>query len=349
MNSLAADAFKWGNITMGGGGFVSGIITCPTEKNLIFARTDVGGAYRWDNDTKSWIPLLDGLTSDQTSYYGVESMAVDPQSPNKVYISAGTSYWNSGITAILRSADYGATWTIVSRVDSLWKCNGNGMGRQTGEKLAVDPNKGDILFCGTRSKGLFKSTDGGDTWTAVTSLTVPSSENGVSFVKFDKSSSSTGNATQTIYAGTSNTSGDNLFVSKDGGESWSAISGGPSGFMVARCALTSDGKILYIAYANNPGPWCSSGNAKGYFYKYDVTANTFTDLSPQDFHSTVQYGQDDPYYGTYGGISIDASNENGYLFLHRMPGNSSTGTVLVIRFFSLKTAGKHGVIFLVTA
>ena len=33
---------------MGGGGFVSAIITSKTEKNLIYARTDVGGAYRWN-------------------------------------------------------------------------------------------------------------------------------------------------------------------------------------------------------------------------------------------------------------------------------------------------------------
>src|SRR3954462_7183685 len=40
----AADAFKWGNITMGGGGFVSGLVASKTEMNVIYARTDVGGA-----------------------------------------------------------------------------------------------------------------------------------------------------------------------------------------------------------------------------------------------------------------------------------------------------------------
>ena len=45
---------QWGAVAMGGGGFVSAVITCPTEKNLIYARTDVGGAYRWVEATKSW-------------------------------------------------------------------------------------------------------------------------------------------------------------------------------------------------------------------------------------------------------------------------------------------------------
>lgn len=303
----ATETYTWGSVCIGGGGFVSAIITSPSEKNLIFARTDVGGAYRWNEAEHSWIPLNDWLSADQTSYYGIESMAIDPQSPNKVYMSVGTSYWNNGITAVLRSQDYGDTWAITD-VTSLWKSNGNGMGRQTGEKLAVDPNNGDILFCGTRANGLFKSTDGAVSWENVASLTVPSSENGVAFVLFDKNSGSRGNATQTIYIGTSNTSGDNLFISKDGGAGWSPITGGPAGFMPNRSALTPDGKILYIAYANGPGPWSPYVNAKGYFYKYDIQANTFTDLSPQDFHSEVPWGEDDPYYGTYGGISIDAAN-----------------------------------------
>jgi hypothetical protein len=44
------------------------------------------------------------------------------------------------------------------------------MGRQTGEKLAVDPKKSDIVLCGTRRDGLFKSTDAGKTWQKISSI-----------------------------------------------------------------------------------------------------------------------------------------------------------------------------------
>ncbi|WP_229262111.1 GDSL-type esterase/lipase family protein [Duganella guangzhouensis] len=50
LNQLLPESSKyaWDNVSIGGSGFVSGLITSKTEKGLIYARTDVGGAYRWD-------------------------------------------------------------------------------------------------------------------------------------------------------------------------------------------------------------------------------------------------------------------------------------------------------------
>jgi xyloglucan-specific exo-beta-1,4-glucanase len=108
----------------------------------------VGGAYRWDEPTQSWIPLLDWNSQDQTTYQGVESIAIDPLTPSKLYILAGTSYWKGGNTAILRSSDYGNSFAVTD-VTSKFKANGNGADRQKGEGLTVDPNLGSVLFCGT--------------------------------------------------------------------------------------------------------------------------------------------------------------------------------------------------------
>src|SRR5512137_2747477 len=211
-----ATAQGFGNVAMGGGGYVTGIIACPSQQNLIYAKTYVGGAYRWEESTKSWIALLDWNSQDETTYQGVESLAIDPQSPGKLYILAGTSYWNGGKTAILRSSDYGTTF-VITDVTAKFKAHGNGSDRQKGETLAVDPNQGSILFCGTRANGLFKSTDSGVTWNSVSSLNVGGSS--ISFVMFDKDTGAPGNATPRIFVGVLRT-GTNFFVSNDGGGTW---------------------------------------------------------------------------------------------------------------------------------
>ena len=79
----AFEPYVWHNVVIGGGGFVTGIITHPRQKGLMYARTDVGGAYRWDDSAQRWIPLTDG-TGD-VDFTGVESLAVDPSDPNCVY------------------------------------------------------------------------------------------------------------------------------------------------------------------------------------------------------------------------------------------------------------------------
>ncbi|MBC7388390.1 MAG: exo-alpha-sialidase, partial [Opitutaceae bacterium] len=247
--------YNWNSVAIGGGGFVSAIITSKTEKNLMYARTDVGGAYRWNATTSRWIPLTDWASENETGYLGVESIAIDPQAPNKLYMLVGIDYFNSGKTAILRSDDYGNNFTVTD-VTSQFKAHGNGMGRQTGEKLQVDPNNGTILYCGTRRNGLFKSTNSGASWARVSSLNVTSTpnDNGISFVYVDPSSGTKGNASQTIYVGISRFESPNIFVSKDGGATFNALAGAPTAaFMPQRVSVASDG-TMFINFANGAGP-----------------------------------------------------------------------------------------------
>lgn len=91
-NALAAQSgdFKWGNVTIGGGGFVSGLISVPNDPNIFYVRTDVGGAYRWNESSKSWIPLTDWVGPDELGLLGVDGMAIDPQVKGRVYMLTGT-------------------------------------------------------------------------------------------------------------------------------------------------------------------------------------------------------------------------------------------------------------------
>jgi len=153
--------YRWRNVEIVGGGYVPGIVFSTAEPGLVYARTDIGGAYRWNPDRQRWIPLLDWVSWDEWNLTGVDSIATDPVDPDRVYLLAGTytNDWTDMNGAVLRSRDRGRTWR---RTDLPFKVGGNMPGRNLGERLAIDPNDHRILYLGARSgNGLWRSTDGG--------------------------------------------------------------------------------------------------------------------------------------------------------------------------------------------
>ncbi len=296
-----SEAYNWDSLAIGGGGFVSAVVPSKTEQGLVYARTDVGGAYRWDKTASRWVSLLDWVSEDETGYLGVESLALDPKDSAKVYLLAGISYFNNGKTAILRSKDYGKTFTVID-VSSQFKAHGNGMGRQNGERLQVDPGSSNVLYVGTRWNGLFKSTDSGSSWTRLTGLNITTTpnENGISFVALDPLSISGGTA-QRIVVGVSRfgSVGANLYRSNDGGATFAAISGAPTAYLPQRAAYASDGN-LYITYGNGAGPhghWAQPEPMDaGQIWRYNVSSGAWTNVTPSG------------YTRAFGGISVDPNN-----------------------------------------
>ena len=84
--NVSAEKYEWGNVRFDGGGFVSAIMPSPTVEGLIYARTDVGGIYRWDATSSRWIPLMDWISQNDVGLYGTEAFALDPQDPKKIYV-----------------------------------------------------------------------------------------------------------------------------------------------------------------------------------------------------------------------------------------------------------------------
>ena len=104
-SALAQNAagYTWNPLPIGGGGFVTGIFPAKTQQGVVYARTDVGGAYRWDSSTSTWVGLVDWLSQDDQGLMGVDSMAVDPKNAGNIVMLAGTTYLSNGKTAIMRS------------------------------------------------------------------------------------------------------------------------------------------------------------------------------------------------------------------------------------------------------
>jgi hypothetical protein len=282
--------YNWKNVQMSGGGFVDGIIFHPNTKGVRYSRTDMGGAYRWNDQTKRWEPILDWVTYKENNLMGVESIAVDPNDPNKVLLALGTYTSSKGPNAILRSDDRAHTF---KRTDVPFHMGGNENGRGDGERLAIDPNNGNIVYMGTRKDGLWKSTDGGATWNKADNfpditdntpgVTAPNGRvyrpqaNGIIFIKYDPTSGSAGKGSAVIYAGVSLKGRTNLFRSADAGAAWNAVPGEPTEFMPIRSALSADGS-MYITYSNNPGPNLVT---KGAVYKLNTKNDTWTDITPE--------------------------------------------------------------------
>ncbi len=324
--AVQSQAYDWKNVKITGGGYVDNIIFNPGEKNLIYARTDMGGAYRYDPDNQSWIPLTDWIGRDDWNNLGCESLAVDPVETNRVYIAAGTytNDWTNENGYILRSEDYGETW---EQTELPFKNGANMLGRSMGERLTVDPNSNNILYFGARGgNGLWKSVDYGKTWNKVSSLTyvgnyAPTEDDptlydntltGVVWVTPDPASSTTGTSCQTIYIGVANKKGEDMvYRTLDGGATWSAVEGQPHNIVVPDSdnpsetrglfphhgVLASNG-ILYIPYSNGVGPY---DGQKGEVWKYDTNTEAWTDITP------VASSSSDNYYG-YGGLAVDANN-----------------------------------------
>ncbi|WP_410675303.1 RICIN domain-containing protein [Amycolatopsis sp. cmx-4-68] len=261
-------SYTWRNVRIGGGGFVTGFVFNPSRKGLLYARTDMGGAYRWDSGAGHWVPLTDWAAD--WNLYGIESVATDPADPDRLYLATGT-YTNdwAGTGAILRSTDQGKTF---QRTDLPFKLGSNEDGRSMGERLAIDPADHRTLYLGTRKNGLWRSTDFGVTWHQVPGFPVTdgaSSGAGLSFVTFGPAGS------KTIYVGAADER-TSLYLSTDGGTTWHAVPGGPTGQLPQHGVLSGDGS-LYLTYTDTPGP---NGVKAGSVWKYTPAGGAWKDVSP---------------------------------------------------------------------
>lgn len=318
----AAVPYHWTNVKVGAGGYAPNIVFSPAERGLAYLRTDMGGAYRWDDKAQAWVPLQDG--NAVPSYMGIESIAPDPRDPDVVYMAAGM---NAGQpAAILRSADRGRSWRITPVPFAM---GGNEDGRGLGERLAVDPNATQRLFFGSRHDGLWRSDDAGATWRKVTVFPIAglgrpaprTTHGGVAFVAIDTTSGGAGKPSRRIWAGVADPGDAHLYRSDDGGETWVAATG--PALLAAKGVVDARG-VLWVGYASGLGP---SGIKTGALWRYepggagrDVTPSAWRDSGAEGAFLGVAVSPMAP--GTVAVSTVDRYRHGDSLWISRDDGRS---------------------------
>jgi photosystem II stability/assembly factor-like uncharacterized protein len=238
-------------------GRLTAIAVHPNDSDIIYVGGAQGGVWKTIDGGTSWMPLTDGQCS-----LAMGSIAIDPVNPEIVYAGtgeqhfSGSSYYGCGV---LRSEDGGATWTQlgagvfvregasnarISRIDldpatagavagtTVLAASDFGLYRSTdggatwtpvlsgiATDLIRDPTNPQLLYAGIRRVGVSRSIDGGATWTSLT-VGLPTSEVGRINLALAPSSP------LTLFASIQHKSESDLlgiWKSTDGGDSWAKL------------------------------------------------------------------------------------------------------------------------------
>jgi photosystem II stability/assembly factor-like uncharacterized protein len=227
----------------------------PSQPNVFYMAQVNGGVWKSDDYGRTWNPVF-----DHESTQSIGAIAVAPSNPDIIYAASGEGLHRPDLSVgngIYKSTDAGKTWTHLGLRD----------GFQI-PALAVDPRDPNRVFAAVlghpygpnEERGLFRSTDGGQTWQKA----IYKDENtGASDVEIDPTNP------DVIYASMwevregpwedgneVNGTGGGLFKSTDGGSTWHPLTNGlPKDLSQVYVAIApSSPRRLYATLAIASGP-----------------------------------------------------------------------------------------------
>ncbi|MDA8020924.1 MAG: glycosyl hydrolase [Thermoanaerobaculia bacterium] len=206
----------------------------PGKRHRYFAATASGGLWKTDNAGTTWIPVFDGEGS-----YSIGDVTLDPNNPNVVWVGTGENNAQRSVSfgdGVYKSLDGGQSWTNVGLEESGHIGN-----------IVIDPRDSNVVYVAAQGplwnaggdRGLYKTTDGGETWERILHI---SDDTGVAEVHLDPRDPDTIYATSwqrrrhvwTLLNGGPESA---FHKSTDGGATWRQIDNGLPGVDRGRMGL----------------------------------------------------------------------------------------------------------------
>ncbi|MCB9147842.1 MAG: hypothetical protein H6641_03705 [Caldilineaceae bacterium] len=229
-----------GNQAINVAGRTLALVIDPRNSSVVYIGTALGGVWKTTNGGDSWTPVSDGQAS-----LAIGALALDPSNPDIVYAgtgeptTGGDNYYGAGI---LKSTNGGQSWTLLGAETFA----GVGISR-----IEINPNNPQILYAASAesliqgpnrpARGVFRSTDGGQTWQD--SLSCADCQ-GASDLILDPTNPAV------LYAGFY---GFGIWKTVDGGDTWQRLGGGlpdPQQFQLERVMLDVHKANPSVLYAS---------------------------------------------------------------------------------------------------
>lgn len=162
-DKLSAGTFSGIKLRNIGPAFMSGriadIAIHPEDNNQWYVAVGSGGVWKTTNAGTSWQPVFDGEVS-----YSIGSITIDPNNPHTIWVGTGENVGGRHVgfgDGIYRSRDGGASWQNMGLGES-----------EHISKIIVHPENSNIVWVAAQGplwskggeRGLYKTTDGGETW-----------------------------------------------------------------------------------------------------------------------------------------------------------------------------------------
>lgn len=266
---------RWRMIGPFRGGRTRALSGVAGQPNVFYVGAVNGGVWKSNDYGRTWNPIFDAQPTQS-----IGAIAVAPSDPNIIYVASGEGLHRPDLSVgngIYKSTDAGKSWTHLGL-----------RGGQQIPTLAVDPRDPNRLFAAvlghpygpSEERGIFRSTDGGETWTRV----LYKNENtGGSDVEMDPSNPSV------LYASlwdsrqgpwedsnTYNGANSGLLKSTDGGETWRQLTNGlPKDLVQINTAIAASqpSRLYAVLGTNEPGTY-ASGKGLG-VYRSDDAGETW--------------------------------------------------------------------------